>query len=96
MLKRPKDALKKLEKILLYSKRGVYHNETTIDRKIHGRSGFTTTGLTTTQTGTYTKNNSKDLNIDEQISKFKDQLKNGYLHRTPLTYFMDLGKIISP
>ena len=96
MLKHPKDALKKLEKTLLYSKRGVYHNEATIDRKIHGRSGFTTTGLATTQIATYTKNNVKDLNIDEQISKFKDQLKNRYLHRTPLTYFTDLGKINFP
>ena len=45
----PKDALKKLEKTLLYSKKAVYINQTKIDRRIHDGSGFTTTGLNTTQ-----------------------------------------------
>ena len=45
----PKDALKNLEKTLLYSKQVIYFNQTTIDRRIHDGSGFTTTGLNATQ-----------------------------------------------
>ena len=45
----PKDALKKLEKTLFYSKQAVYFNQTTINRRTHDESGFTTTGLNATQ-----------------------------------------------
>ena len=64
----PKDALKKLEKTLLYSKQAVYFNQTTINRRTHDGSGFTTTGLNATQIETGKKNNTKDLNIDERIT----------------------------
>ena len=67
----PKDTLKKLGKTLIYSKQGAYYNETTIGRRIHDGSGFTATGLTVSQIATYKKNNVKDLNIDERISKIK-------------------------
>ena len=92
----PKDALKKLEKTLLYSKQAVYFNQTTIDRRIHDGSGFTTTGLNATEIATAKKNNAKDLNIDERIAKFKDQLKDEYVYRIPIKYFTDLGKINFP
>ena len=56
MLKRlPKGALKKLEKALLYNKQALYFNQTTIDRRIHDRSGFTTTGLNATEIATAKK-----------------------------------------
>ena len=56
MLKRlPKGALKKLEKALLYNKQAIYFNQTTIDRRIHDRSGFTTTGLNATEIATAKK-----------------------------------------
>ena len=45
----PKDALKKLEKILIYIKQAVYLNQTTKGRRIHDGSGFTTMGLNATQ-----------------------------------------------
>ena len=51
----PKDALKKLEKTLLYSKQAVYFNQTTIGRRIHNGSGFTTTGLNATEIATAKK-----------------------------------------
>ena len=38
------------------------------------------------------KNNAKDLDIDERITKYKDQLKDEYVYRIPLKYFTDLEK----
>ena len=40
---------------------------------------ITTTGMNTTQIAETKKNYAKELNIDEQISKFKEQLKNDIL-----------------
>ena len=80
----PKDSLKKIEKTMLYSKQSVYFNKTMIDRRIHNRTGATKAS------------DAKDLNIDERITKFQDQLKNEYVYRIPLRYFTDLGKINFP
>ena len=80
----PKDSLKKIEKTLLYSKRPVYFNKTTIDSRTHNGTGATRA------------NDAKDLNIDERITKFQDQLKKEYVYRVPLRYFTDLGKINFP
>ena len=52
--------------------------------------------MNATQIATTKKNYAKDLNIDERISKFQEQLKNEYINRIPLRYFMDLGKINFP
>ena len=83
MLKhQPKDSLKKIEKTLLYSKRPVYFNKTTIDRTIHNGTGATRA------------NDAKDF--DERITKFRNQLKNEYVYRVPLRYFADLRKIDFP
>ena len=73
----PADSLKKLEKTLLYSKKPVYYNSTSTDRRIHNddTSGFTTRRFTATQLPTLKKNNAKDLNIDKLIEKFQKQLK---------------------
>ena len=73
----PKDALKAIEKTMLYSKEPVYFNMTAIDRGIHDGSGFTTRGLSNTQIATTKTTNAKDLNSADRISKFQDQLKNG-------------------
>ena len=91
-----KDALKKLEKTLLYSKQTVYLSQTTIVRRIHDGTGFTTTGLKATQVATAKINNAKDLNIDKRIIKFKDQLKDKYAYRIPLKCVTDLAKINFP
>ena len=81
----PADSLKKLEKTLLCSKKSVYFNSATIYRRIHNGAGTTN--------ATAKANNAKDLNIDDRISKFQDQLKDGHVHRILLRYFTDLEKI---
>ena len=73
-----------MEKTLLYSKWPVYFNKTTIDRRIHNRTGATIA------------NDAKDLNIDERITEIQNQLKNEYVYRVPQRYFTDLGKINFP
>ena len=74
----PKDSLKKLEKTMLYSKKAVYYNKTKIDRRTHNST---------------TLNDITDLNINEKIAKLQNQLKNEFVYRIPLRYFIDLGKI---
>ena len=77
----PKDTLKKIEKTMLYSEQAVYFNKTTIDRRIHNSN---------------TANDITDLNINERITKFKNQLKNEFVYRVLLRYFTDVGKINFP
>ena len=52
-----------------------------MDRRTHNRN---------------TANDITDLNINERLQKFKNQLKNEYVYRIPLRYFTDLGKIYFP
>ena len=85
--------LKKIEKSLLHSKRSVYFNSTSIDRRIHNGTGFVTAGLTATQIITAKSNSAKDLNIDDRTSKFQSQSKDEYVYRIPLKYYSDIGKI---
>ena len=73
-----KDSLKKIQKTLLYDNTAVYYNKTTIDRRTHKSN---------------TANDITDLNINERLQKFKNQLKNEYVNRVLLRYFTDLGKI---
>ena len=40
-----------------------------------------------------TANDITDLNINERITKFQNQLKNEFVYRIPLRYFSDIGKI---
>ena len=42
------------------------------------------------------KNHAEDLNIDERIPLFKNQLKNEFIYRIPLRYISDIGKINFP
>ena len=84
----PKDSLKKLEKTMLYSNTPVYLNKTPVDRIIHKGS--------TSTSNAGKANDAKDLNIDDRINKFQDQLKDEYVYRIPLRYFTDLGKINFP
>ena len=73
-----------MEKTLLYSKRPFYFNKTIIDRRLRNGTGATRA------------NDAKDLNSDERITNFQNQLKNEYVYRVPLRYFIDLGKINFP
>ena len=81
----PKDSLKTLEKTILYSNMSVYLYKTSIDSKVHNGSGSTT--------NSYKTNDAKDLNIDDEIDTFQDQLKDEYVYKIPLRYFTDFGKI---
>ena len=63
---------------MLYSKKPIYFNRTTLERRTHSSN---------------TANDITDLNINERIRKFQDQLKNEFVYRISLRYFTDLGKI---
>ena len=63
---------------MLYSKKPIYFNRTTLERRTHSSNKA---------------NDITDLNINERIRKFQDQLKNEFVYRIPLRYFTDLGKI---
>ena len=93
-----KDSMEKIEKTLLYSKQPVYYSSVTLDRRIHNglTTGFATTRMTAAELTTLKINNTKDLNIDEWITKFQDQLKNEYVYRVPFKYFCNLEKINLP
>ena len=52
--------------------------------------------MNATQIATLRKMYATDLNIDERITKFKEQLKNQHVYRIPLRYFTDLDKINFP
>ena len=57
---------------------------------------LTFTGLNAAETTAKKQNHAKDLNIDDRISIFQEQLKNEHVYRIPLRYFPDIGKINFP
>ena len=67
---------------MLYSKQAAYFNKTKME-------GF----ITVIQQMT---NDLTDLNINERIAKFKNQLKSEFFYRVPFRYFTDIGKINFP
>ena len=67
--------------------------QSTIEYNSHG---LTFTGLSAADTAAKKLTHAKDLNIDERISLFQNQLKNEYVHRIPLQYLSDIGKINFP
>ena len=82
----PKDALAKIENTLLYSKKSIYYNKTSLNWRTHN-------GLGETQTAE--KNKTKkatDLNIQERITKSHDRLSDEHVYRFLLKYFTDIGK----
>ena len=62
----------------------------------HNGASINTTGLNATEITTAKKQHAKDLNIDQRIKLFQNQLKNEYAYRVPLRYFSDIGKINFP
>ena len=72
MLKRlPKNTLKGNNKTILYSKQLVSFNRTMLERIVHNSN---------------TANVITDLNINERIIKFQNQLKNEFVFRVLLRY----------
>ena len=73
---------------MLCSRKPVYFNKTSIDRRINNGSGG---GDAASKA-----NDATDLNINERTEKFQNQLKNEFDYRIPLRYFTLLGKINFP
>ena len=76
-----KNSLKQIEKTMLYSKKPIYFNRITLERRTHNSN---------------TANDIADLNTNERMTKFQDQLKNEFVYRIPLCHFTYLGKINFP
>ena len=76
-----KNYLKKIEKTMLYSKQSIYFNETSLERRTHYSN---------------TANDITDLNMNERITKFPNQIKNEFVRRIPLHYFSDIRKQTFP
>ena len=89
----PSDFLKTIQKTHLFSKKPVHFASETYERRNHHSGSLSTTGLSTTETTTAKKQHAKDLNKDDRIKLFKNQLKNEYVYRIPLRYLSDIRKI---
>ena len=92
----PKSDLKTIQKTFLYSKKPVYYGNTAYEGRNFNSKDLDTTGLNTAQITALKKNHAKDLNIDERIELFHDQLADEFVYRIPLRYFSDIGKINFP
>ena len=92
----PKDSLKAIQKNFLYSKKPVYYGNTAYERRNFNSKDIDTTGLNTAQITEKKKQHAKDLNIDDRIDLFHDQLADEFIYRIPLRYFSDIGKINFP
>ena len=84
----PADNLKPIQKTFLFSKKPVYFSSVSYNRRKYNSKGLTYTGLTAAQT-TEKKKHAKDLNIDERITLFQDQLADEFVYRIPLRYFSE-------
>ena len=92
----PTDSLKTIQKTHLYSKNPVYFASTLYERRHHNSTGVVLTGLNAEKQKERKEKHAKDLNIDERITLFKNQLKDEFVYRIPLRYFSDIGKINFP
>ena len=88
----PKDSLKAIQKN--FSKKRVYYGNTAYERRNFNSKDIDTTGLNTTQITEKKKQHAKDLNIDDRIDLFHDQLADEFIYRIPLRYFLILEKLI--
>ena len=77
----PRDALKMIKNILLYSKTKIAIYDANNDRRAH----YTTT--------TATRGNRTDENLTDIITKFKERLKDEYVYRTCQKVLCDLGLV---
>ena len=89
----PEDDLKSIQKTFLYSKKPVYFDSTSYDRQNFNSKDLITTGLNAAQITEKKKQHAKDLNIDDRITLFQDQIADEYVYIIPLRYLSDIGKI---
>ena len=80
----PQEALKTIQKTLLFSKKPVYLAQVNHDRRNYNSEDLTYTGLNAAQQLTKKKTCSTDLNIEDRIQIFQEQLKNEHVYRIPL------------
>ena len=92
----PSDALKTIQKTLLFCKKPVYLAQVNYDRRNYNSKDLTYTGLNAAQQLAKKKTHATDLNIEDKIELFQEQLKNEHVYRIPLRYFSDIGKINFP
>ena len=92
----PEDDLKSIQKTFLYSKKPVYFDSTSYDRRNFNSKDLVTTGLNAAQITEKKKQHANDLNIDDRITLFQDQIADEYVFRIPLRYLSDIGKINFP
>ena len=83
----PPKALKTIQKTHLFSRKPVYLADVSLERRNHNAAGITLTGLNAAEQRAAKKAHAKDLNIDDRISLFQEQLKNEYIYRIPLRFF---------
>ena len=80
----PPEALKTIQKTLLFSKKPVHLAQVNHDRRNYNSEDLTYTGLNAAQQLTKKKTCSTDLNIEDRIQIFQEQLKNEHVYRIPL------------
>ena len=80
----PTDALKTIQKTLLYSTKSVYFAQVGYDKRNYNSKDLTFTGLNAADSIAKKQNHAKDLNTDDRISLFQEQLKNEHVCRIPL------------
>ena len=68
------DALKTIQKTCLFSKKPVYFASPSYERRNHNSKDLTYTGLNVAEQTKKKKQHAKDLNIDDRITKFHDQI----------------------
>ena len=74
----------------------MYFASETYERRNHNGASINTTRLNATELATTKKQHAKDLNIEDRIKLFQNQLKKEYVYRIPLRYFSEIGKINFP
>ena len=80
----------------MFSKKPVYLAQVNYNRRNYNSKDLTYTGLNGTQQLAKKKTHATDLNIEDSIELFQEQLKNEHAYRVPLRYFSDIGKINFP
>ena len=92
----PSDALKTVAKTLLYDKQPVCFAQTLYDTRNYNVTGLDVTGLSAADAAAKRSAHAKDLNIDNRIFLFPNQLKNEFVFGIPLRYLCDIGRIGFP
>ena len=81
---------------MLFSKKPVHLAKTSYNRRNYNSKDLTFTGLNTAQIAEKKKLHATDINIEERILLFQNQIKNEHVYRIPPRYFSDIGKINFP